>query len=76
MTTDKCSCGNEKEGWQSVCKSCYSKSKGNKPITKNKDTEIKRQCFLKIASDQVKGKEPKDLVSYAKQLETEFSKWA
>ena len=76
MVTDKCACGNEKEGWQSVCKSCYSKNKGNKPTSKNKDTEIKRQVFLKIASEQVKTKEPKELLDYAKKLEKEFILWA
>ncbi|MBI2101852.1 hypothetical protein HYT53_04555 [Candidatus Woesearchaeota archaeon] len=76
MTTDKCACGNDKEDWMEVCKQCYAKNKGNKPTSKNKDKEIKRQVFLKIASEQLKSQQPKDLVSYAQSLEIEFNKWA
>ena len=74
MATDKCACGNEKEGWQQMCRQCYAKN-GKKASFGNKDKDIKRQVFMKIASDQIKTKEPKDLVSYAQKLEKEFNLW-
>lgn len=70
---NKCKCGNDKEGWMEVCKQCYARNqKGN---GKSKDKEIKRQVFLKVASTQLTSVTPKDIVSYAKDLEKEFNEW-
>ena len=73
--TNKCQCGNDKEDWQSICKQCFAKSKGG-ANPKTKDRDIKRQVFLKVASEQLGKGNPNDLVKYAKDLELEFNKWA
>jgi len=76
MSSSNCACGNPKEDWQSVCKSCYSKNKGNKPTTRNKDKDILKQVCLKVASQQLTGAQPIEIVKYAQSLEIEYTKWA
>ena len=47
--------------------------------SKKKDTkdnnDIRRQVFLKVAGNQLQNKTAKDVINYAKQLETEYSAW-
>jgi hypothetical protein len=77
--TNKCSCGNEKEDWQAICRVCYAQLKQkpengpNKTVTREQD--IRRQVFTKIASEQVKGS-PRDIVEYARRLEAAYNSWS
>ena len=74
MTGTKCICGNPKEAWQDCCKSCYAKKmNGGKKDTKDKD--IRRQVFLKVASNQLTKATTKELITYAKNLEAEYLAW-
>ena len=86
----KCeTCGKDFEAladYQKLCRSCYIKNKNGVPtppkdlkencntIVLDKDTKILRQVFLKVASEQVKGR-PEELLQYAKKLETEWTNW-
>jgi hypothetical protein len=70
---DKCSCGNPKESWQDICKSCYAKKMNIKRPTKESD--IRRQVFLKVASNQLEKATATELISYAKTLETAYNQW-
>lgn len=74
MTKTKCSCGNDKEAWMDCCKQCYAKKKSGM-VVPNKDKEIRKMCCLKIASEQVKTSDPKEIVQYAKNLEQEYNQW-
>ena len=77
----KCKCGNDKENWQEVCKICYAQQNGSKRqlsghLGTNKDRDIHRQVFLKIASEQRRGASVTDLVKYAQDLEGEYESWS
>ena len=77
MAIKKCSCGKdyEDEGFKSMCSSCFARSmNGSKKQSNDKETDIHRQVFLKVASEQVKGT-PDRLVAYAKQLEVQYNNW-
>ena len=41
----------------------------------DKDIDIHRQVFVKIASEQLKGVSVTEIVNYAKELEKIFNKW-
>ncbi len=72
----KCSCGSPKEAWQDCCKSCYAKKmNGSKKKDTKDNNDIRRQVFLKVAGNQLQNKTAKDVINYAKQLETEYSAW-
>lgn len=71
-----CSCGNEKEAWQDICKSCFAKRmNGSKKNTKD-NSDIRRQVFLKVASNQLEKATVSELISYAKELEGAYNKWS
>jgi hypothetical protein len=75
--TNRCACGNDKEDWMEVCKKCFAQKKSQSEIKTSgngRDTDIHRQVFLKISSEQVKGT-PDKLVAYAKQLEANCKGW-
>ena len=78
MAIKKCKCGKdyEDEGFKTMCSKCYAISKNGfkKPNTVNKDKDIHKQVFLKVASEQIKGTADK-LVAYAKQLEIQYNNW-
>ena len=72
----KCSCGQEydDQGFKTMCPRCFVKSKNGNKKSNNKDRDIHKQVFLKVASEQKTGT-PIELVNYAKELEREFDKW-
>jgi hypothetical protein len=76
MTSKTCKCGTQYEdmGFKTLCSSCYAKSvNGSKRIDVTQD--IHRQVFLKIASEQLRGIQPKELIKYAQELEKEWEQW-
>jgi len=73
-TCDKCKKQFKPQGnWQKICIDCWKSSNRKSPT--NKDVDIHRQVFLKVASDQLKGVEAKELIDYAKEIEKEFNAW-
>lgn len=76
---NKCSCGNPKEAWQDVCKSCYAKKMGwgiQKPSKTSKNSDdILRQVCLKVSGMQLQKATPSEVIGYAKQLYTLFQGW-
>jgi hypothetical protein len=83
MVLKKCKCGSEyeDEGFKTMCVQCFAKSKnGFTKTTKNKidnkDQDIHRQVFLKVASEQLKGVQVVEIINYAKQLEKAFNEWS
>jgi len=81
MAINKCKCEKdyEDEGFKTMCSSCFAKSmNGNKPVKSNgtKDRDIRKQVFLKVASEQLRaGAKPEELVDYAQQIEKAYDGW-
>ena len=83
MAIKKCECKRdyEDEGFKTMCPSCYAKSMNSSKKTikahtmSDKDIDIHRQVFVKIASEQLKGVSVTEIVNYAKELEKIFNKW-
>lgn len=76
MTSKTCECGKQYEdmGFKTLCPLCYAQSiNSNKKADEKQD--IHKQVFLKIASEQLRGIQPKDLIRYAQELEKEWLKW-
>lgn len=74
----KCSCGQnyENEGFKTMCPICFAKSKQIKEVKpENREKDIHRQVFVKIASEQLKGVSVKDIIGYAKDLEKAYDEW-
>ena len=75
----KCNCGNdfENEGFKTLCPKCYAISKNGfkKPFKANKDKDIHRQVFVKVASEQLRGVAVAEVINYAKELEKAFDRW-
>jgi hypothetical protein len=78
----KCKCGKDFEsmGFKTLCPSCYAKTKAefkgaDQLLKPTKETDIHRQVFVKVASEQLKGVSVSELISYAKELESAYNRW-